>query len=132
MLDTLDEGLQWPGFVEGFGEEVWVVPLTAVAIALTKGRTWAIPVRVSLLLLLLIYVVVFRMHWHSWLAVPILALVIASDLVRDHWYRLFSGWRTAWLEKADAGSLGKRPHMRYRSEEHTSELQSHSFISYAV
>jgi hypothetical protein len=114
MLDTLDEGLQWLVLLKVYGEEIWVLPLTAVAIALTKGRTWAIPVRVSLLLLLLIYVVVFRMHWHSWLAVPILALVIASDLVRDHWYRLFGGWRTAWLEKADAGSLGKRPHMRYR------------------
>jgi hypothetical protein len=114
MLDTLDDGLQRLVILTVYGEEIWVLPLTAAIIAVTKGRTWAIPVRIALLLLLLIYVVVFRMHWHSWLAVPILALVIASDVGRDHWYRLLGGLRAAWTERTEASSAGKRRKLRYR------------------
>jgi hypothetical protein len=112
MLDTLDEGLQWLFLLKVYGEEVWVLPLTAAVIILTKGRTWAIPARAVLLLALLVYVVIFRMHWHSSLAIPILALVIASDVVRDRWYRLLGGLRTALMD-ARARSAGARRQPRY-------------------
>ena len=114
MLDTLDDGLQWLVLLKVYGEEIWILPVTAAIIAITKGRRWAMPVRTTLLVLLLIYVVVFRMHRHSWLAAPIIALVIASDVARDHWYRLLGGLRAAWTEETGNPTAGKRRRLRYR------------------
>jgi hypothetical protein len=115
MLNMLDEGLQWLVLVKLYGEEYWMLPCVAALVVLTKGRTWALPFRITLVFLLFTYVVVFRMHWHSWLAVPILAFVVASDVVRDHWHRLFADPRTTLRDVTDAplaGNTGQRLHRR--------------------
>jgi hypothetical protein len=114
MLNTLDDGLQWLVLLKVYGEEVWILPLVAAAILITKGRTGAVPLRIALLLLFLTYVVVFRMHWHSWLAVPILVFAIASDVVRDHWYRLFGDLRTTLRDGTGASSDGDPRQRHYR------------------
>jgi hypothetical protein len=86
---AIDEFLQWLAVLKVYGNEAWILPLVALAILVTKGSRWAAPVHFVLLLLLLVYAVQYRMHWNSWVAVPILAFAIASDLTRDFWYRLF-------------------------------------------
>src|SRR5205085_11193129 len=97
-----------------YGEEYWVLPCVALLILITKGRTWALPLRIALVFLLFTYVVVFRMHWHSWLAVPVLAFVVASDAVRDHWHRLFADSRTKLKDVTDQASAGNQRQRLYR------------------
>jgi hypothetical protein len=95
-----------------YQHDEWVLPLVAAVVVLTKGRRWAAPVHFVLLALLLVYAAEYRMHWHSWVAVPILVFAIVSDFTRDFWYRFLGGLQRRSGGDATAPAPGRERRKR--------------------
>lgn len=88
MADIFDVYGQWFFLAIVYQYELLVLPVVAGILLLCKRHIWGRIVKNVLIFLILFYLMLFRMHWYSRIAWPLMLATMGFDWSRLYWYHI--------------------------------------------